>query len=111
MVIPNERRATTRRRAAGLRLQQAIQADRRTGPRPDQGAGGTRKLTKFTIAPTWSPAGPGFWTRPAVRLHYSYATRNEAAQRAAAPESTLSDTSTFGFDRNGANFDMQFEYW
>ncbi|SFY20724.1 carbohydrate porin [Azotobacter vinelandii DJ] len=72
---------------------------------------GTRKLTKFTIAPTWSPAGPGFWKRPEIRLYYTYAAWNEAAQRAAAPESTLSDTGTFGSDRHGANFGMQLEYW
>eukprot|EP01031_Cornospumella_fuschlensis_P004601 gene4601-5748_t len=46
--------------------------------------GGTRKLTKFTIAPTWSPAGPGFWERPEIRLYYTYASWNEAAQRSAS---------------------------
>ncbi|MEE4465400.1 carbohydrate porin, partial [Azotobacter chroococcum] len=44
---------------------------------------GTRKLTKFSIAPTWSPGGPGFWARPEFRIYYTYATWNEAAQRAA----------------------------
>ncbi|TBW12945.1 carbohydrate porin [Azotobacter chroococcum subsp. isscasi] len=76
--------------------------------------GGTRKLTKFTIAPTWSPSGPGFWTRPEIRFYYTYAAWNEAAQRAATtmdPESALSATGPFGSDRNGANFGVQIEHW
>ncbi|TLX58216.1 maltoporin [Stutzerimonas nosocomialis] len=76
--------------------------------------GGTRKLTKFTIAPTWSPAGPGFWERPEVRVYYTYAEWNAAAQRAAsliAAGSALSDTGTFGDARHGSNFGVQVEYW
>ncbi len=75
---------------------------------------GTRKLTKFTVAPTWSPGGPGFWARPELRLYYTYATWNEAAQRAATemnPESALSETGAFGTDRHGSNFGVQVEYW
>lgn len=72
---------------------------------------GTRKLTKFTIAPTWSPSGPGFWARPEIRLYYTYAVWNEAAQRAAAPDTTLSRTGAFGTDRHGGNFGVQAEYW
>ncbi|TCL27173.1 LamB porin [Azotobacter chroococcum] len=56
---------------------------------------GTRKLTKFTVAPTWSLSGPGFWARPELRVFYTYATWNEAAQRAASemdPESARSET-------------------
>ena len=76
--------------------------------------GGTRKLTKFTVAPTWAPAGPGFWTRPEVRLYYTYANWNEAAQRSAsmlAAGSALSDTGVFGDDLHGSNFGVQVEYW
>ncbi|WP_061290177.1 maltoporin [Azotobacter vinelandii] len=73
--------------------------------------GGTRKLTKFTVAPTWSPSGPGFWKRPELRVFYTYAAWNEAAQRAADPGSTLSETGTFGSDRNGATFGVQVEHW
>ncbi|MGP0172511.1 maltoporin [Pseudomonas sp. NCHU5208] len=76
--------------------------------------GGTRKLTKFTIAPTWSPAGPGFWARPEFRLYYTYASWNKAAQQAAnllAEGSALSDTGAFGSSRNGSNFGVQVEYW
>jgi maltoporin len=76
--------------------------------------GGTRKLNKFTVAPTWSPSGPGFWTRPEVRLYYTYASWNQAAQRAAselAAGSALSDSGAFGSARHGSNFGMQVEYW
>lgn len=76
--------------------------------------GGMRKLNKFTIAPTWSPAGPDFWARPELRLYYTYAQWNKAAQIAASelvPESALSDTGSFGTDRHGSNFGVQIEYW
>jgi maltoporin len=75
---------------------------------------GTRKLTKFTVAPTWSPKGPGFWERPEIRLYYTYASWNRAAQRAASlleAGSALSDTGAYGSDRNGSNFGVQVEYW
>ncbi|MGM3388164.1 carbohydrate porin [Stutzerimonas stutzeri] len=75
---------------------------------------GTRKLTKFTVAPTWSPAGPDFWARPEVRLYYTYAQWNDAAQRAAnlmAAGSALSDTGAFGNAQHGSNFGVQVEYW
>lgn len=76
--------------------------------------GGTRKLTKFTIAPTWSPSGPEFWARPEFRLYYTYAQWNDAAQRAAnqmAAGSALSDTGAFGTAQHGSNFGVQVEYW
>ena len=69
---------------------------------------------KRTIAPTWSPAGPGFWARPEFRLYYTYASWNEAAQRAAnlmAEGSALSDTGAFGNARHGSNFGVQVEHW
>lgn len=76
--------------------------------------GGTRKLTKFTIAPTWSPAGPGFWARPEFRLYYTYASWNRAAQQAAsqlAAGSALSDSGAFDTARHGYNFGVQVEHW
>ena len=76
--------------------------------------GGTRKLTKFTVAPTWSPAGQDFWARPEIRLYYTYASWNEAAQRAAslqAAGSALSDSGAFDNARHGSNFGVQVEYW
>lgn len=75
---------------------------------------GTRKLTKFTVAPTWSPAGPEFWTRPEFRLYYTYAQWNDAAQEAAnlmAAGSALSETGAFGSAQHGSNFGVQVEYW
>ncbi|MGH8353926.1 MAG: maltoporin [Pseudomonas sp.] len=75
---------------------------------------GTRTLSKFTVAPTWSPAGPGFWERPEIRLYYTYAQWNQAAQRAAsqlAAGSALSDSGAFGSARHGSNFGVQVEYW
>ena len=77
-------------------------------------ADGTRKLSKFTFAPTWSPKGPGFWTRPDVRLYYTYASWNAAAQRAANEfdaGSALSDSGAFGSARHGSNAGLQVEYW
>ncbi|KOX62921.1 maltoporin [Pseudomonas psychrophila] len=77
-------------------------------------ADGTRKLSKFTFAPTWSPKGPGFGTRPEVRLYYTYASWNAAAQRAANEldaGSALSDTGSFGTARHGSNAGLQVEYW
>ncbi len=77
-------------------------------------AGGTRKLSKFTFAPTWSPNGPDFWARPEVRLYYTYASWNEAAKRAAnelAAGSALSDTGAYGTARHGSNVGVQVEYW
>ncbi|MGO3986993.1 carbohydrate porin [Pseudomonas sp. SAS7] len=76
--------------------------------------GGTRKLSKFTIAPTWSPAGPGFWQRPEIRLYYTHARWNRAAQRAAneiAAGSALSENGAFGSALHGSNFGVQVEYW
>ncbi|AOA08453.1 MULTISPECIES: maltoporin [Pseudomonas] len=77
-------------------------------------ADGTRKLSKFTFAPTWSPKGPGFWARPEVRLYYTYASWNAAAQRAANEfdaGSALSDSGAFGSARHGSNAGLQVEYW
>lgn len=77
-------------------------------------ADGTRKLSKFTFAPTWSPKGPGFWARPEVRLYYTYASWNAAAQRAANEfdaGSALSDSGAFGSARHGSNAGVQVEYW
>jgi len=37
-------------------------------------------LTKFTFAPSWSPRGSGFWQRPEIRVYYTWAQWNRAAQ-------------------------------
>lgn len=75
---------------------------------PEHGA--TRRLTKFTVAPTLS-VGPAFMTRPEVRLYYTYAQWNRAAQEAAEPGDTLSETGVFDASRHGSNFGVQLETW
>lgn len=72
--------------------------------------GATRRLDKFTLAPTLS-AGPAFMTRPELRLYYTYARWNRAAQQAADPGGTLSDSGVFGASRHGANVGVQLETW
>lgn len=76
--------------------------------------GGTRHLTKFTIAPTWSPSGLTFKNAyPEVRFYYTFAVWNRAAQRAAnefAEGSALSETGGFGSSLNGSNFGIQIEH-
>ena len=52
--------------------------------------------------------------RPEFRLYYTYASWNDAAQRAAnvmAEGSALSDTGAFGNARHGSNFGVQVEHW
>lgn len=76
--------------------------------------GGMRSLSKLTVAPTWSPRGPAFWSRPELRLYYTYARWNQAAQRAAngmAAGSALSDTGAFGPALHGGNVGLQIETW
>ena len=75
---------------------------------------GTRELSKITFAPTWSPKGPGFWDRPEIRLYYTYAKWNRAAQLAADQmdeDSALSSSGAFNSARHGSNFGLQVEYW
>ncbi|WP_426199493.1 maltoporin [Pseudomonas sp. DC3200b2] len=76
----------------------------------DPDSGGTRKLDKFTIAPTLS-MGRAFMTRPELRLYYTYARWNRAAQAAADPGTALSDSGVFGSQRHGSNFGVQLETW
>jgi len=78
-----------------------------------EATGGTRRLTKFTIAPTWTPAAPGIWNRPEIRLFYTYARWNQAAQDAASefdPGSALSDSGSFGSTRHGSTLGLQVEH-
>jgi maltoporin len=75
--------------------------------------GSSRSLTKFTIAPAFS-ADRGFWSRPELRLFYTYARWDQAAQAAADatnPGSALSSTGVFGNTTHGANFGVQAEAW
>ena len=79
-----------------------------------QAPGGTRKLTKLTLAPTWSPRGLTFKNaHPEVRFYVTYAKWNRAAQDAAnllAAGSALSDTGSFGSSLDGANLGVQLEH-
>jgi maltoporin len=70
----------------------------------------TRTLTKFTIAPTLAMER-SFWSRPELRLFYTYAHWNKAAQAAAAPNDPLSTTGVFGSSRNGSTVGVQLETW
>lgn len=77
-------------------------------------AEGARKLTKFTLAPTWSPSGPAFTDRPEIRLYYTYASWNRAAQQAAdsfAAGSALSSSGAFADAQHGSNFGVHIEHW
>jgi maltoporin len=72
--------------------------------------GDTRTLTKVTLAPQIS-AGAKFMSRPSLRLFYTYAKWNDAAQDAATPGDTLSSTGTFGSKTHGSTIGFQAEAW
>lgn len=69
----------------------------------------TRKLTKFTIAPT-VVAGRGFFARPELRLFYTYAKWNDAARdlRGGVAGGTA---GRFGSDTKGSTIGFQAEAW
>jgi len=67
----------------------------------------TQKLTKFTFAPTLS-AGPGFWSRPELRLYVTTAKWNEAANTA----SGLGGLTGLGNGKtSGTSYGAQAEIW
>jgi len=73
-----------------------------------------RNMTKYTFAPSFSPKGTKFWGRPDIRVFYTWAQWNGAAQSAAdfvGPGSALSSSGVFGSSRHGGNFGIQIEYW
>lgn len=79
--------------------------------RPDNGP--TRRMAKFTIAPTIS-SGPGLNARPDLRLFYTYAKWNDAARLAAnsaSQGSPLSSTGAFGAARSGSMIGVQADVW
>lgn len=76
--------------------------------KPD--GGDRRTLNKITIAPQIS-AGRQFFSRPALRVFYTYAKWNDAAQAAAPAGDTLSATGVFGSSNNGSTFGIQAEAW
>src|SRR4029453_9757006 len=72
---------------------------------PDSGP--TRKLTKVTIAPTWSK-GEGFWARPELRLFVTHASWNRAADGAAGAGGLA---GLGGGKTRGTSFGVQLETW
>lgn len=79
--------------------------------KPDNGE--TRRMTTFTLAPTLS-AGPALYTRPDLRLFYTYAKWNDAARRTAtlaSPGSALSSSGAFGSATSGGMLGVQGEVW
>lgn len=75
---------------------------------PDGGP--TRNLNKFTLAAVLAK-DRAYWSRPELRLFYTYAHWNKAAQNAAAPGDALSTTGTFGSSRSGSTVGLQLETW
>lgn len=77
--------------------------------------GDTRQLTKLTIAPTLALA-QNFWSRPEVRLFYTYARWNQAAAQAATGSTdpavaSLSASGVFANATHGSTVGVQFEGW
>jgi maltoporin len=66
-----------------------------------------RNLSKFTLAPTWSLKGTGYYDRPEVRLYYTYAKWNKYEQ---ALRDLNLDNAFLGAD-HGSNFGVQVEHW
>lgn len=75
---------------------------------PDDGP--RRRLTKITMGPALA-LNRNFWSRPELRVYYTYARWNRAAQMAAAPGSALSVSGNYGSDRRGHIVGAQLEYW
>ncbi|WP_206955421.1 maltoporin [Trinickia acidisoli] len=88
-----------------IKLQGDIGNDRVT---PDNGP--TRTLLKASVALTLA-MDRSFWSRPELRLFYTYAHWNKAAQDAAAPSDPLSTTGVFGTSRTGSTVGAQVEWW
>jgi maltoporin len=70
---------------------------------------GTRKLTKFTIAPTLV-AGRGFWARPEMRVFYTYASWNDKARDFWGGVAGGA-AGKFGASTNGSTYGFQIEGW
>ena len=67
----------------------------------------TQKLTKFTIGPALS-TGPGFWTRPELRLYVTTAKWNDAANAAAGLNGL---TGLNNGKTSGTSIGAQVEMW
>lgn len=83
--------------------------------RVNPASGATRHLTKLTIAPTFAMA-PKFWSRPELRLFYTYARWNRAAAEAANGSgdpavASISSTGVFAGANHGSTIGLHFEGW
>lgn len=72
--------------------------------------GTTRMLTKYSLALALS-AGPGYFTRPEMRLFYTHANWNDAARSTAATGDALSATGVFGNTNRGSVMGFTAESW
>ncbi len=88
-----------------IKIQGDLGNDRVT---PDNGP--TRTLLKASVALTLA-MDRSFWSRPELRVFYTYAHWNKAAQDAAAPGDPLSTTGIFGSSRTGSTVGAQVEWW
>jgi len=73
-------------------------------------SGPVRTLSKWTLALQLGK-GPGFFARPQLRLFYTQARWNRAAQAAAPEASVLAASGPFGSRLQGATFGVQVESW
>ncbi len=69
-----------------------------------------RTLTKFTLAAALAPE-KGFFSRPELRVYYTYAIWNAAAQRNAEAGSALAADGIYGDSKHGYNIGIQVESW
>lgn len=81
--------------------------------RPSDAA--TRALTKLTIAPAIA-VGRNFWSRPELRLFYTYASWNDAARAAADGSAdpnvaSISSTGVFANRNHGSTIGLSVESW
>lgn len=66
----------------------------------------TRRLTKFTLAPTLALNGTGYYDRPEIRLYYTYAHWNDNEQKIRdVTENNFSGTN------HGSNVGIQIEHF
>ncbi|HYG07349.1 MAG TPA: carbohydrate porin [Stenotrophomonas sp.] len=72
--------------------------------------GQARWLRKVTLAGIVA-RGPAFWRRPELRVFYTYADWNQAAQWAAAAGSALAADGVFGGATSGSSVGVQVETW
>jgi len=75
----------------------------------------TRTLTKLTIAPAVA-VGRNFWSRPELRLFYTYARWNDAARAAADSASdpnvtSISSSGIFAGRNHASTIGVSFESW